>query len=63
MLKFVGGLVLVGAVAFGAAFAFGLVDFGASASLTDKGQAQVQDTRNTLADQVRGTDSASQVQP
>jgi len=58
MLKFIGGLVLVGGIGLAVAVGTGVVDFHTDAKLTAKGTAQVQELRNSAADSIRGASSA-----
>ena len=54
MLKFVGAAVILAVVVVLAGVSLGFINFGVDASVTPKGQQQLQDVRNTVADQVRG---------
>lgn len=54
MLKTIGFLVLLSVLCAGIAMFLGYASFSGPASLTQKGQQQVQDVRNDVADLVRG---------
>ena len=54
MLKLIGVFALVGGVAFTAAVYTGVIDFHSETKVTAKGEAQVQELRNSAADFVRG---------
>ncbi len=54
MLKFIGAVALIGGAALGVAVYTDVLDFDATAKVTPKGEAQVQDLRNDAADFIRG---------
>jgi hypothetical protein len=54
MLKFIGAVALIGGVGLGAAVYTGVLDFNATAKVTPKGEAQVQELREQAADAIRG---------
>lgn len=59
MLKFIGAVALIGGIGLGAAVYTGVLDFHADAKVTQKGEAQVQDLRNSAADFVRGVGNSA----
>ena len=59
MIKFIGVVTIVGGVALGAMVGSGVLDFNATAKVTPKGQAQVQELRSSAADMVRGAGKAT----
>jgi len=59
MFKFVGVVAVLGTVALGAAVYTGVLDFSAPATVTPKGEQQVQELRNSAADAIRGVGEAA----
>ena len=57
MFKVIGAVVVVGGIALAVAVGTGLVNFKADASVTPKGQQQVHELRNNLADHIRDSQS------
>lgn len=59
MLKFIGAVALIGGIGLGAAVYTGVLDFHADAKVTEKGEAEVQNLRNSAADFVRGVGNSA----
>ena len=54
MFKVIGVVTFFGAVALAAAVYMGVLDFDANATVTPKGEQQIQELRNQTADAIRG---------